>query len=809
MATYDTAASLAVSAARSGVLVTGVNLRPPAQGISLSTSATAVSIAYPQGQTGLEFSFSATAGAYAPYTPGPEGSRPIEVKLYDPAGVQVLDVLNDRWGLGWQEDYNDTGSGQIALHQYDVKATAANLASFNIVKFEYDNNAAFGFRIEKKTLDIVKDGDHASKVWRIAGRGLLSMLVDAVVYPEYGIKRITSKQRNFNFSSLQGPWYVPSEWQGVVGVRQDATAGTPWATYPTDWPDPAAEWIWWGNPATHNNPETVFFRYEFEVTDDINVRIMATADNRADIYLDGDIIASSDQADGYGWQRYASYYASPLRKGWHVLAAEVTNDDAGPPIPPQNVYDALTPAYANDSNNVYIGVGYTDPPLASYVDSSGGVDGHYGEHAVDANASTYWLSVGNYLSWTSAFEWVETTFSYRKVTAVTVTPKGGPYLCYLSFRAGSSGWFGGGTIPYSPRSVDAGTRIPYVITQWLSADVANVIYIPGGVDADRVRVTLTNLWDSGLGKYRWRAAITQISVTSERLIPGFNNLAGLLVTVAKVNTAGEIEQILHNSNSLGFWKCKRGARPGWMAQHILHQLMIEAEARGVYGASVLSLGFTPTTDSNGIPWNLPRQELSYNVGADILSVVGSLVETDNFDVWVDAETMTLHAAQQRGRDKSTGLAPLALREGQSIIDFNAETVAPKATRYLVETPWGWTEVADPDEEMQVGRFERLMSLGNAASVDQATQQAAAILSFTSRESTSVTGAHTDSIGPRAYTDYKVGDWILAPDIGLSSPPPYRERLVPYRILSISAAEDEAGNVTFTPELDKEELEEPT
>jgi len=806
MAEYNTDALLAVSAARSGVLVTGVNLVPAPQGVTLSTTGTAVSIAYPQGSAGIELSSTATAVAYLPYVQGVEGSRPIEAKIYDPTGTQVLAVCGDRFSLGWQEDYNDTGSGTITLHKYDLKANEETLQSFNIVKFEYDNDSAFAFRIEKRTLDIVKDGDHQAKVWRLEGRGLLAMLTDAVVYPEYGLARITSKQRNFNFSSKRGPWYVASEWTAPMGFPQSTTGGNPWEGWPEAWPDAGAEWIWFDEPWKHHGPETVFFRSEFNMAEDGNVTIFATADNQADIYLDGDLIISTPESNDQAWKQKYSYSVTPLRKGDHVLAAEVFNPDRGPVIPAQNVVSSIIPAYANDSNKYYIGAGYTDGDLGPYVDAAGGVGGHYGYHAFDGNAATYWLSVGNYLEWSSDFEWIEGTFSARRVTAVTVTAVNGPYLCYVSFRLGSGGWWGTQTIPYVSRTVNTGANIPYSTYAWVQANAQTVIYLPEAVDADRVRFTFHNLYDFGIGKYRWRAGVAEVSVTSESLLPEQGNYAGFLLTMCNVDTQGNVTGISQHTDTT-HWLCKRTPRPGWMAQHILHQLMIEAEDRGVFGASALSLGFTPTVDSNGQPWNLPRQELSYNIGADLLSVVGSLVETDNFDVWVDSETMTLHAAQTRGFNMADGDSPLALREGQSLVDFNAETTAPKATRYLVETPWGWTEVAAPEMEITVGRFERLMSLGNAASVDQAKQQAQSILGFTAKESTSVTAAHTDSLGPRAYSDYRVGDWILAPDTEKHPPPAYNA-LVPYRVLSISAAEDEAGNVIFTPELDKEELQEP-
>lgn len=169
------------------------------------------------------------------------------------------------------------------------------------------------------------------------------------------------------------------------------------------------------------------------------------------------------------------------------------------------------PAYRTDSNIPYVGLGFTDGGMP-YVDSQGGVLGHRGRHAFDSGSGTYWLSVGNYPNWSSAYEYVEGSFSSRPVSAVRVHTWGGPYRCYVSIMAGGE-WQGRRRIPYRARAVDTNADIRFVAVAKVKKNGVTEIKLPKGITgATRVRLTFTDLMDTGIGRFQYRAGVRDVQV---------------------------------------------------------------------------------------------------------------------------------------------------------------------------------------------------------------------------------------------------------------------------------------------------------
>ena len=171
------------------------------------------------------------------------------------------------------------------------------------------------------------------------------------------------------------------------------------------------------------------------------------------------------------------------------------------------------PAYATDSNIPYIGKGFSDGD-DRYVQSNGAVRGHHGTHAFDSQPQkTYWLSVGNYPRWSSAYEYIQGRFSSRKVRAVKFRAWGGPYTYFISVYANGK-WQGRSTIPYRSQAVDTNANIRFVKKGRVGKDAEIVVDIPDYGNATAVRITFTDLYDSGIGRYRWRAGVRDFQVNS-------------------------------------------------------------------------------------------------------------------------------------------------------------------------------------------------------------------------------------------------------------------------------------------------------
>ncbi len=173
----------------------------------------------------------------------------------------------------------------------------------------------------------------------------------------------------------------------------------------------------------------------------------------------------------------------------------------------------LHPKYDTDSNKPYIGKGFTDGGGRVYVQSNGGVNGHLGKHAFDSSNSSYYLSVGNHKSWSSAFEYVQGTFSSGNVSKVKIKAYGGPYTVYISLRKNDGEtWHGSSKIPYKSRAVDTNADIKFVKRVRIGKGETKTITLPKLYSSTAVRVTFTDLWDSNIGNYQYRAGIADVQV---------------------------------------------------------------------------------------------------------------------------------------------------------------------------------------------------------------------------------------------------------------------------------------------------------
>lgn len=162
------------------------------------------------------------------------------------------------------------------------------------------------------------------------------------------------------------------------------------------------------------------------------------------------------------------------------------------------------PSYTTDSNVPYVGV-------------NGSVFGHHGTDAFDGSDSTYWLSIGNATPNRGySFEYVQGKFSKRTINAARARVWGGPYKVYLSVKANGK-WQGKAIVPYDPHnpaSAPNGANIPYIAEGTVDHEgTAQFIFgdIAGATD---VRFTFTDLYNSGLGTYKYRAGVRHLDIAT-------------------------------------------------------------------------------------------------------------------------------------------------------------------------------------------------------------------------------------------------------------------------------------------------------
>ena len=108
----------------------------------------------------------------------------IEFFICDRANPNVLvKQLDGAWGKAFQMVRNNPGSGRFKISRYDaVGGNSAYLADDNLVLVKLDGNPLFKWIIESRNPNYVDSGEQ--QLIEVSGRGVLSMLGWAVVYPE-------------------------------------------------------------------------------------------------------------------------------------------------------------------------------------------------------------------------------------------------------------------------------------------------------------------------------------------------------------------------------------------------------------------------------------------------------------------------------------------------------------------------------------------------------------------------------------------------------------------------------------------------
>jgi hypothetical protein len=94
-----------------------------------------------------------------------------------------LAYLDNAFQTAYLEQLNECGGGSFVLPANDAKATAANLATGNVVRPRYRNVEIGAFSIEDVEEVLVGPGEGQDQLLRVSGRGLIGTLDHAVVYP--------------------------------------------------------------------------------------------------------------------------------------------------------------------------------------------------------------------------------------------------------------------------------------------------------------------------------------------------------------------------------------------------------------------------------------------------------------------------------------------------------------------------------------------------------------------------------------------------------------------------------------------------
>lgn len=118
---------------------------------------------------------------------------------------------------------------------------------------------------------------------------------------------------------------------------------------------------------------------------------------------------------------------------------------------------------------------------------------------------------------------------------------------------------------------------------------------------------------------------------------------------------------------------------------------------------------------------------------------------------------------------------------------------PIANALLTRWVGGYLEVVNATSVTAWGRREALLQLGSITTVEEATRVSQGLMVFTSdpRVATSM-GILPRGDTDQPFTNYDLGDTIVAPDEGGAD--------TAQRVVSITVAEDDNGEISFAQEL---------
>jgi hypothetical protein len=183
----------------------------------------------------------------------------------------------------------------------------------------------------------------------------------------------------------------------------------------------------------------------------------------------------------------------------------------------QTKSDPKVPHTGSGDHHDWENIPYDDDSGEPYFGHNGAIGVHRPSDAFDTDNSSYWLSVGNGSPTADyAYEWIQGKWSSpRKVSAVRIKVKGGPYRLYVSLHHHTDGWLGTSVIPYNPNdevSAPNGADIQFVKSAHLEEDEDNYVNLKDRDGIDKIRLTFHDLWDSGYGEFPFRAAVRDIDV---------------------------------------------------------------------------------------------------------------------------------------------------------------------------------------------------------------------------------------------------------------------------------------------------------
>jgi hypothetical protein len=228
----------------------------------------------------------------------------------------------------WQDELNETGSASMVIPNEDPDSTVVNEG--DVIVFTDDGWATFGWIVKEIERVQIARSEEIDQVTTYTGVGLLGLLAEALVYPQWGLHRKPlpmNDDRYFSWFSPDAgtPWFWGTA--TVIATYRELQSIDTWWSYqgvaiPADWPDPDAAWIWAaGATLEWAPPGDCYFTSTFIVPDGVtDIVVSLVVDNIAKMYFDGDMVGEAT----WGMDdTYPLEYFTEVTPGEHFIAVWV------------------------------------------------------------------------------------------------------------------------------------------------------------------------------------------------------------------------------------------------------------------------------------------------------------------------------------------------------------------------------------------------------------------------------------------------------------------------------------------------------
>lgn len=759
------------------------------------------------------------------------GTRGVTARVTKPDGTHIA-ILPRLVAYEWTDTLSETGNGKVTVPLDDERVTDEVIADGNLVELTHLDATRFAFRIQPPTGFTTIDPDESQRTLELSGDGILTLLDDALVYPERGIERFNPSDRPFNWIASSFREEPPSDhpgetWSTPQSWGTQANPDNPeWAGYPEGFPDPDAVWVWPTKPADLNAaPGDAYFRQEVVLSEAKEVGFYASGDDEIEFNWDGEQLINTSGT--FQWQRTfvdkrtvgagthqvtvrgrnleRSYGDSPAGVLWSIVELDSNGDPTGAVLARSNTTGSGSTSYTTSGQHSFtVPSGVSEITIEAYGAAGSGLGGKATGTLSVSPGEVYDVYVGGAGGTAGGSGGVNGGGSAGGSDATDggggsdFRPSGGALADRLLVAGGGGGASaqphdggGGGGTQGEAGAGDGGGGGTQSAGGTGGTNATDGSLGQGGDGGD---ATIgTNQGGGGGGGYYGGgggagaelaeggggggSGFTDASLANPSMATGVETGDGQVT----ITWGGAV-------NALGY----PDRSPGMTAGDKVQTLVGEAKERGCIPSVTPSFNYLEASNLQLWPSDVDSRVRHLR---SLLDVVESMADWQVDVRMHPGQTLDLNGYDQHGSDLTTGNAPVVLRKGRDIRTMRHSRPVKLRNVLVGEAHEGLVERSDASSVSTHGRREAAERLGESDEPATAGDQLDTLLAERKDERLTASATLYTNAHMVPYRDFDLGDLILAPDRKLND--------VAYRVISIAARRGEGDEPVFTVELEQQ------